>query len=51
MLRHASDRLEVQRLLDEMNVDSALSWRGGGGGLIIDGTTHKILKKRCAYNT
>ena len=47
MLRYASDRLEVQRLLDEMNDDSVLSQRGGGGGLIIDGTTEKLLKKRC----
>ena len=46
MLRHASDRLEVQRLLEEMNLDSALSRRGGGGGLVIDGTTHKLLKQR-----
>lgn len=48
MLRHAPDRLEVQRLLDEMNVDSALSRRGGGGGLVIDGTTEKLLNQRCA---
>jgi hypothetical protein len=50
MLRHASDRLDVQGLLDEMNVDSDLSRRGGGGGLIIDGTTEKLLKQRCACN-
>lgn len=47
MLRHAPDRLQVQGLLDEMSADSALSWRGGGGGLVIDGTTKKLLKQRC----
>lgn len=47
MLRHAPDRLQVQSLLDEMSADSALSFRGGGGGLVIDGTTKKLLKKRC----
>ena len=49
MLRHASDRLRQQGLLDEMNVDSALSRRGGGG---LDNRRHyrKLLKQRCARN-
>ena len=45
MLRNSTDRLDVQRLLDEMDLDSALSWRGGGGGLVLDGTTRKLLKR------
>ena len=50
MLRHAADRLEVQRLLDDLSADSALSRRGGGGGLNIDSTTAKMLKQRCTHD-
>ena len=46
MLRAAQERQEVQQLLDEMESDSLLSRRGGGGGLAMDRATRKLIARR-----
>ena len=46
MLRAAQERQEVQQLLDEMESDSLLSRRGGGGGLAMDRVTRQLVARR-----
>ena len=46
MLRAAQERQDVQQLLDEMESDSLLSRRGGGGGLAMDRATRKLIARR-----